>query len=86
MLATNIYFARTFGGLRRAREQRTGLAPWQMRRIVEMIASLCERDVTLVELAAECQSTPSPSIRASDQQATCRIAGSSDSASSAPSN
>ena len=64
MLATNIYFARTFGGLRRAREHRTGLAPWQMRRIVEMIASLCERDVTLVELAAECQLTLSSFIRA----------------------
>jgi AraC family transcriptional regulator len=64
MLATNIYFARTFGGLRRARESRSALAPWQMHRIAEMITSLCDRDIALVDLAAECRLSTSYFIRA----------------------
>jgi AraC family transcriptional regulator len=53
--ALAIHFARTYGALNLdARFVRGGLAPWQLRRVMEFISADLSGDFTLTDLAREC--------------------------------
>lgn len=55
VLALHAHFARSYGGMRDAERRRSGgLAPWQERRAKELIASSLSKELSLVEIASEC--------------------------------
>jgi AraC family transcriptional regulator len=55
MMALLIYSAQTFGGMQaKAKIARGGLAPWQMRRATELLSERLDGEVSLSEVAAEC--------------------------------
>jgi AraC family transcriptional regulator len=58
-IATAMYLAEQYGGLRRAVLRPGGLAPWQERRAKEMIAANLAKEVSLADIAAECGLSPS---------------------------
>jgi AraC family transcriptional regulator len=55
VLALTAHVAQTYGGLRLIKDlPKGGLAPWQVRRACDALASRLEGDVPLKEIAAEC--------------------------------
>ncbi|MDR3372991.1 MAG: AraC family transcriptional regulator, partial [Ancalomicrobiaceae bacterium] len=64
MLAACTYFAHAFGGMRMSQVRQGTLAPWQLRRATEAMASLADGDVSLKELAAQCRLSISYFVRA----------------------
>ncbi|MCB4767662.1 helix-turn-helix domain-containing protein [Ancylobacter sp. Lp-2] len=59
------HFAQTYGGLRVRRSHiEGGLAPWQERRAKELLTARIGSQVTIEEIARECQLTPSHFARA----------------------
>lgn len=59
------HFAQTYGGLRaRDGKSQGGLAPWQERRAKEIMCARLASHVTISDIAAECQLTPSHFARA----------------------
>lgn len=55
VLALHAHFARSYGGMRDAERRRSGgLAPWQERRAKELIAASLSKELSLVEIASEC--------------------------------
>jgi AraC family transcriptional regulator len=56
MQAVAAHVAHTYGGMRLAmRPQRGGLAPWQARRAIEILAASLDGEVSLKEVAKECR-------------------------------
>ncbi|MEI9927407.1 MAG: AraC family transcriptional regulator [Sphingomonas sp.] len=56
LLATHLYFATAFGGMRAATPVRAGcLAPWQLRRATEIMLDDLGADLPLSTLAAACR-------------------------------
>ncbi|MDR3376845.1 MAG: AraC family transcriptional regulator [Ancalomicrobiaceae bacterium] len=64
MLAACTYFSQAFGGMRPAQVRQGTLAPWQLRRATEAMASLADGDLSLKELAAQCRLSVSYFVRA----------------------
>jgi AraC-like DNA-binding protein len=55
LLAACTYFAATFGGMRLPHRNKRGtLAPWQMRRVTDMMCSQLSSDLSLADFAQEC--------------------------------
>lgn len=54
MCGLGAHFAATYGGMRPHRTDRGGLAPWQGRRALEMLAADLSGDLSLDDLAGEC--------------------------------
>ncbi|GGP18120.1 AraC family transcriptional regulator [Silvimonas iriomotensis] len=64
MLGAYTYFAQTFGGMRPTKERPGTLAPWQLRRAMDAMASQIDGDVSLKMLAAASGLSVSYFIRA----------------------
>lgn len=64
MLAVNTYFAQAFGGLHLTRPRQGTLAPWQLRRATEAMATQGDADLSLKELASACGLSVSYFVRA----------------------
>ncbi|MDR3372993.1 MAG: AraC family transcriptional regulator [Ancalomicrobiaceae bacterium] len=64
MLAACTYFAHAFGGMRPTHVRQGTLAPWQLRRATEAMASLADGDLSLKELASQCRLSVSYFVRA----------------------
>jgi AraC-like DNA-binding protein len=68
LLAVSAYFASAYGGLRIPSELiRGGLAPWQERRAKEILRARLDGEVSLAELARECELSRSHFARAFKQ-------------------
>jgi AraC-like DNA-binding protein len=63
----HIYFSRTYGKLRERRHRYSSLAPWQERRAKELMAEDLSRDLSIKDLARECEISPSHFCRAFSQ-------------------
>jgi transcriptional regulator GlxA family with amidase domain len=64
-LAVGIHVAKAYGGMISvARPVRGGLTPWQLKRAEEMLAANLQGDVSLAELASDCELSASHFARA----------------------
>ncbi len=63
----HIYYSRTYGKLRERRFRHSSLAPWQERRAKELMAEDLSRDISIKDLARECEISPSHFCRAFSQ-------------------
>jgi AraC-like DNA-binding protein len=60
----HVYFSRTYGKLKERRSRYSSLAPWQERRAKELMGQDLSRDVSIKDLAKECEISPSHFCRA----------------------
>jgi AraC-like DNA-binding protein len=63
----HIYYSRTYGKLRERRHRYSSLAPWQERRAKALMAEDLSRDISIKDLARECEISPSHFCRAFSQ-------------------
>jgi AraC-like DNA-binding protein len=55
MLGLGAHFAQSYGGMTQTIARRGGLAPWQENRAKELLAANLDRELSLQEIAQECQ-------------------------------
>jgi AraC family transcriptional regulator len=60
----HVYFSRTYGKLRERRNRYSSLAPWQERRAKELMGQDLSQDISIKDLAKECEISPSHFCRA----------------------
>ena len=67
MMAGSAHLLQAYGGVRGDRPYRGGLAPWQLRRAIDMLDSDLDSDLSLAAIAMECRLSPRHFARAFTQ-------------------